>query len=99
MIQHSGITKPALQPDDVAMLSAILEGWCHDKSCGIASPAAEHVARELVSWFECGIRDKHKLTGLMRHVHLEPEDLLITPDTPPYATAYENAGRAECHDE
>ncbi|ARO27627.1 hypothetical protein TAL182_PE00073 (plasmid) [Rhizobium sp. TAL182] len=99
MIQHSGITKPALQPDDVAMLTTVLEGWCQEKSCVIASPAAEHVARELVSWFECGIRDKHKLAGLMRHVHLDPEDLLITPDAPLGTTAYENAGQAECHHE
>ncbi|WP_246717901.1 hypothetical protein [Rhizobium aethiopicum] len=99
MIQHSGITKPALQPDDLAMLTTVLEGWCQEKSCVIASPAAEHIARELVSWFECGIRDKHKLAGLMRHVHLDPEDLLITPDVPLGATAYENAERPECHDE
>ncbi|KPH04865.1 hypothetical protein CO657_32895 (plasmid) [Rhizobium acidisoli] len=71
MIQHSGITKPALQPDDVAMLKTVLRQWCQEKSCDICSPAAQHVARELVSWFECGIRDQHKLSGLMRHMHLE----------------------------
>ncbi|EJB01887.1 hypothetical protein Rleg9DRAFT_0658 [Rhizobium leguminosarum bv. trifolii WSM597] len=71
MIQHPGITKPALQPDDVAMLKTVLRLWCQEKSCDICSPAAQHVARELVSWFECGIRDQHKLSGLMRHMHLE----------------------------
>ncbi|MDF0699327.1 hypothetical protein PYR71_23045 [Rhizobium sp. MC63] len=74
MRQHSGISKPALQPDDVSMLQAILRGWCQEKSYAITSPAAELVARELVSWFECGIRDKHKLTGLMRHMHLDLEE-------------------------
>jgi len=71
LTQHSGIMKPALQPDDVAMLKAVLRQWCQEKSCDICSPAAQHVARELVSWFECGIRNEHKLTGLMRHMHLE----------------------------
>ncbi|MBB5551033.1 hypothetical protein [Rhizobium lentis] len=74
MRQHLGITKPALQPDDVSMLQAILRGWCLEKSYAITSPAAELVARELVSWFECGIRDKHKLAGLMRHMHLDLEE-------------------------
>nr|WP_064249709.1 hypothetical protein [Rhizobium leguminosarum]OAP90311.1 hypothetical protein A4U53_30225 [Rhizobium leguminosarum] len=71
MTQHSGITKPALQPSDIAMLQAVLQGWCQEKSCGIASPAAQHVARELVSWFECGIRDQRKLSGLMRYMHMD----------------------------
>ncbi|MBX5159208.1 MULTISPECIES: hypothetical protein [unclassified Rhizobium] len=71
MTQHSGITKPALQPDDVAMLKAVLRQWCQEKSYDIGSPAAQHVARELVSWFECGIRDQQKLSGLMRHMYLE----------------------------
>lgn len=71
MTQHSGITKPALQPADVAMLKAVLRQWCQEKSCDICSPTAQHVARELVSWFECGIRNQHKLSGLMRHMHLE----------------------------
>ncbi|EJC84065.1 hypothetical protein Rleg4DRAFT_6164 [Rhizobium leguminosarum bv. trifolii WSM2297] len=71
MTQHSGITKPALQPDDVAMLKAVLRQWCQENSCDIDSSAAQHVARELVSWFECGIRSQHKLSGLMRHMHLE----------------------------
>ncbi|MGG7580511.1 hypothetical protein [Rhizobium sp. Nf11,1] len=98
MMQHAGITKPPLQPDDVAMLTAVLEDWCQEKSCGIASPAAEHIARELVSWFECGIRDKHRLAGLMRHVYLDPEDLLVTQDAPACAHVRENAGRADGHD-
>lgn len=71
MTQHSGITKPALQPDDVAMLTAVLDEWCREKSCDVVSPEAQHVARELVSWFECGIRDKHRLAGLMRHMQLD----------------------------
>jgi hypothetical protein len=71
MTQHSGITKPALQPGDIAMLQAVLQGWCQEKSCGVASPAAQHVARELVSWFECGIRDQRKLSGLMRYMHMD----------------------------
>ncbi|RFB85147.1 hypothetical protein B5K08_26965 [Rhizobium leguminosarum bv. trifolii] len=71
MTQHSGITKPALQPDDVHMLKTVLRQWCQEKSCDITSPAAQHVARELVSWFECGIRNEHKLSELMRHMHLE----------------------------
>lgn len=85
MIHHSGITKPALQPDDVAMLAAVLQGWCREKSCGIASPQAQHVARELVSWFECGIRDKHRLAGMMRHMHLDLKDLATAADVPPCA--------------
>ncbi|MDF0661791.1 hypothetical protein PYR67_20955 [Rhizobium sp. BC49] len=71
MTQHSGITKPALQPEDITMLRAVLRQWCREKSCGVGSPAAQHVARELVSWFECGIRNPHKLAGLMRHMHVD----------------------------
>ncbi|MBB4481367.1 hypothetical protein [Rhizobium etli] len=82
MIQHSGITKPALQPEDIAMLTAVLQGWCEEKSCGIASPAAQHVARELVAWFECGIRDKHRLTGLMRHMHLDFKNMPMPAPAP-----------------
>ncbi|MBB4255727.1 hypothetical protein [Rhizobium sp. BK008] len=80
MIQHSGITKPAIRPDDLAMLTDVLEGWCHEKSCEIASPAAKYVARELVSWFECGIRDRQKLAGLMRYAHLEVDKPGIVTD-------------------
>lgn len=98
MSQHSGITKPALQPDDIAMLHAVLRGWCREKSCEIGSPAAQHVARELVSWFECGIRNPYKLAGLMRHMHLDAKDLPTSPDASgtvsrPAATA----GRLACH--
>ncbi|SCB58739.1 hypothetical protein GA0061105_105208 [Rhizobium aethiopicum] len=85
MIQHSGITKPALQPDDVAMLTAVLDEWCREKSCGIASSEALHVARELISWFECGIRDRQKLAGLMRHLHLDVESPAIAADASPCA--------------
>ncbi|MBY2951196.1 hypothetical protein HF263_33015 [Rhizobium leguminosarum] len=77
MTQHSGITKPALQPGDIAMLQAVLQGWCQEKSCGMASPAAQHVARELVSWFECGIRDQGKLSGLMRYMQVDFNSLSI----------------------
>ncbi|MGR9355067.1 hypothetical protein [Rhizobium leguminosarum] len=76
MTQHTGITKPALHPADIAMLQAVLQGWCQEKSCGMASQAARHVARELVSWFECGIRDQHKLSGLVRYMHLEAQSCL-----------------------
>ncbi|MEI1247046.1 hypothetical protein [Rhizobium aouanii] len=82
MMQHSGITKPALQPGDIAMLQTVLQGWCQEKSCGIASPAAQHVARELVSWFECGIRDQRKLSGLMRYMHMDFNGLPISAKTP-----------------
>jgi hypothetical protein len=82
MTKHSGITKPALQPDDVAMLKAVLRQWCQEKSCDIGSPAAQHVARELVSWFECGIRNQHKLSGLMRHMHLESKSLPMSTHAP-----------------
>ncbi|MBY3034174.1 hypothetical protein HF265_34735 [Rhizobium leguminosarum] len=77
MTQHSGITKPALQPGDIAMLQAVLQGWCQEKSCVMASPAAQHVARELVSWFECGIRDQGKLSGLMRYMQVDFNSLSI----------------------
>ncbi|MBN9981090.1 hypothetical protein E0I74_06385 [Rhizobium laguerreae] len=82
MTQHSGITKPALQPADVAMLQAVLRGWCQEKSCGIASPAAQHVARELVSWFECGIRDQRKLSDLMRYMHFDFKSLPVSTEAP-----------------
>ncbi|WP_425348658.1 hypothetical protein [Rhizobium bangladeshense] len=80
MIQHSGITKPALQPDDVAMLTAVLREWCREKSYSMAGPEAQHVARELVSWFECGIREKRRLAGLVRHMHLDLENPPIAAD-------------------
>ncbi|MFS8148870.1 hypothetical protein ATY78_18140 [Rhizobium sp. R635] len=95
MIHHSGITKPGLQPDDVAMLTAVLRAWCQEKSCGIASPQAQHVARELVSWFECGIRDKHRLTGLMRHMHLDLKTLPAAANAPPLPAPQAKA--VACH--
>ncbi|OWV72794.1 hypothetical protein ATY77_02985 [Rhizobium sp. R634] len=98
MIQHAGITKPALQPDDLAMLTAVLQGWCRERSCGIDSPAAEHVARELVSWFECGIRDRHRLAGLMRHMHLDLSDLPPASDAGSCAAARGKTGQAAYHD-
>ncbi|TDW16172.1 hypothetical protein EV128_14034 [Rhizobium azibense] len=82
MTQHSGITKPALQSADVAMLQAVLQEWCAEKSYGIASPAAQYVARELVSWFECGIRDQRKLSGLMRYMHMDFMNLSIPAKAP-----------------
>ncbi|NKK74038.1 hypothetical protein GFL21_28780 [Rhizobium anhuiense] len=83
MMQHSEITKPALQPGDIAMLQTVLQGWCQEKSCGIASPAAQHVARELVSWFECGIRDQRKLSGLMRYIQMDFNSLSSSTNTRP----------------
>jgi hypothetical protein len=83
MMQHSGITKPALHLGDIAMLQTVLRGWCQEKSCGIASPAAQHVARELVSWFECGIRDQRKLSGLMRYMQMDFNSLSISTNPRP----------------
>ncbi|MDF0663672.1 MULTISPECIES: hypothetical protein [unclassified Rhizobium] len=88
MIQHTENTELALLPDDLATLTAVLEGWWVEKSCEIASPVAEHVARELVSWFECGIRER-RLAGLARHAHLDLENLKISTEAPSA-----NSGRA-----
>ena len=96
MSQHSGITKPALQPDDIAMLHAVLREWCQEKSCEIGSPDAQHVARELVSWFECGIRNRQKLSGLMRHMHMEVPSAANACCEGSLPAA--KAGRLACHD-
>ncbi|MBX4994451.1 hypothetical protein ABID08_005884 [Rhizobium binae] len=98
MSQHSGITKPALQPEDIAMLHAVLRGWCRENSFEIRSPAAQHVARELVSWFECGIRNPHKLAGLMRHMHLDERGLPTSADASDVASrSAAKASQSACH--
>ncbi|MBB2823029.1 hypothetical protein [Rhizobium phaseoli] len=98
MSQHSGITKPALQPEDIAMLHAVLRGLCREKSFEIGSPAAQHVARELVSWFECGIRNPHKLAGLMRHMHVDGQGLPTSADASDVASRpAARASRLACH--
>ncbi|AIC30610.1 hypothetical protein IE4771_PD00055 (plasmid) [Rhizobium etli bv. mimosae str. IE4771] len=99
MTQHSGITKPALQPEDIGMLHSVLKEWCREKSCEIGSPAAQQVARELVSWFECGIRNPHRLSGLMRHMHLDFESLPISTATSGARSPTVKADRLACHDE
>lgn len=64
--RHSGITKPALQPEDIEMLYEALSAWCAERNCEVESEPAKEAARELVSWFECGIRERRKLMQIIR---------------------------------
>jgi hypothetical protein len=48
------IYKPALKPEDVEMLSQLLDEWCYETGNDRCGKAAEGVARELVAWFENG---------------------------------------------
>ena len=64
--QHHGIAKPALQPEDIEMVHDALVAWCTERGCDINSDEATDAARELVSWFECGIRDRRKLMQVIR---------------------------------
>jgi hypothetical protein len=55
---HSGITKPSLAPAEVEMLYGILVQWCVERGCGLNSDRCREAAKEAVSWFEWGIRER-----------------------------------------
>jgi hypothetical protein len=60
------ITKPVLGQADIDMVYDALVAWCSERQCQIDSDQARDAARELVSWFECGIRDRRKLGQIIR---------------------------------
>jgi hypothetical protein len=66
MLSHSGITKPSMGPVELQMLHGILTEWCAERGCEIDSEAAREAAREAVSWFECGIKEKNRILQLVR---------------------------------
>jgi hypothetical protein len=65
---HSEITKPPLTEPDIKMVYEALAAWCHERRHAIGTQEANEAARELVSWFECGIRDRHKLMQILRYI-------------------------------
>lgn len=64
--QHREITKPALGPEDIQLVYEALVAWCLERRCELESVQADEAARELVSWFECGIRERRKLMQVIR---------------------------------
>jgi hypothetical protein len=66
MLCHSGITKPSFGPVELQMLHGILLDWCEERGCNLDSEPAREAAKEAVSWFECGIRERGRLFQLLR---------------------------------
>lgn len=62
------ITKPALQPEDIEMVCDALVEWCTERKYSLDSDEAKEAARELVTWFECGIRERSKLMQVIRYI-------------------------------
>jgi hypothetical protein len=63
---HSGITKPSLGPTEIEMLYGILVQWCGERGCELNSDPCREAAKEAVSWYECGIRERDRLFQLLR---------------------------------
>jgi hypothetical protein len=66
MLSHSGITKPCFGPMEIEMLHEVLIKWCGERGCELNSDPAREAAKEAVSWFECGIRERNRLFQLLR---------------------------------
>jgi hypothetical protein len=62
--------KDAIQPDELNMLQELLRQWCEEHGCDLKDSRASAVARDLISWFEFGIRDRAQLNEIIRP--LEP---------------------------
>jgi hypothetical protein len=48
------------------MLHGILLDWCEERGCNLDSEPVREAAKEAVSWFECGIRERGRLFQLLR---------------------------------
>ncbi|MDX3925002.1 MAG: hypothetical protein QHC90_04225 [Shinella sp.] len=58
--------KEPIQSEELDMLQELLRQWCEEHDCDIKGPEANSVAKELISWFEFGIKDKARLRKIIR---------------------------------
>jgi hypothetical protein len=58
--------KEVIRNDDIAMLRNILQDWCREQPCALSSQPAQSKAKELVGWFEFGVKDQGELRRIIR---------------------------------
>lgn len=61
--------KSPLDGTDINVLSGILRQWCTRHQCDFDGEASQAKARELVQWFEFGVKDPSELTELIEGKH------------------------------
>ncbi|WP_337267659.1 hypothetical protein [Oryzifoliimicrobium ureilyticus] len=61
--------KDPLEEADLNLLSAILHRWCDAHGHQFNSTESQHKAKELVEWFEFGIKDEAELESLINGQH------------------------------
>lgn len=59
------LPKEALDSEQMRLLQTILETWRERNSVDAADPKVKAKARDLVRWFQVGIRDEERLLGLI----------------------------------
>lgn len=59
----------AVQPMDAValnLISRVLHRWCEDTSNALSSASSQLAAKELVKWFEFGLRDETELLSMLK---------------------------------
>jgi hypothetical protein len=57
--------KEAIDSETMDMLHSVLMRWCNERGRGLKTPEASAKARELVEWFEFGVKDPSELKALI----------------------------------
>jgi hypothetical protein len=61
--------KDPLDGRDISLLSAVLRGWCVKHNLELSAHESQEKARELVNWFEFGVKDPAELSDLIDDRH------------------------------
>lgn len=66
----SGIAwpKPVIQHEEFEMIRDVLRQRCSEVDLALESLEAARIGRELVDWFEFGIRDRDELARIIRPI-------------------------------
>jgi hypothetical protein len=57
-----------LEPNDLALLRAVLEDVCREKGLAFEGPQARILARELTEWYLFGIRHPQQLKEMLEPI-------------------------------
>ncbi len=61
MFSAFGKGSPPLGPGDVAMMQELVKDYCRTNAIEPDSEEGRDVARDLLKWFQIGVRDRYRL--------------------------------------
>jgi hypothetical protein len=64
----------AFEPHELGLMRAILEEACGRRGCSTTGLEAQKLARELVDWYQFGIKDRDELEKMLHPILTEHSD-------------------------